>query len=80
VNDYSTSAVKLEWPDAEDNVGVTGYRIYLDDELVESVDADENQVILTDLDEGTEYTFYVKARDAEGNYSTRLSETFTTED
>jgi hypothetical protein len=57
----------LRWISSTDNVGVTGYNIYKDDELVdETTDTTYNA---TGLIETTQYSFYVKAKDAMDNLS-----------
>lgn len=71
--------VTVRWPDAEDNVGVTAYKVYKDGQLYKTLDDDVNKVRISGLDEDTEYTFKVRAVDAAGNLSDSLEDTYTTD-
>ncbi len=65
------------WDEAEDNVGVTDYRIYLGGRLLGTTEAAEYAV--TSLTAGTTYAVKVEAGDAAGNWTTNgPSVTFTT--
>lgn len=79
VSQSSSGIVTLVWPEADDNAGVTAYKIYQDGKLIKTVDGDTTNINVTGLDDGTEYTFKVKAADAAGNLSSGLSKTFTTD-
>ena len=79
-SEITDSEVTLEWPEAEDNVEVTRYRLYQDGSLIETLDADETSITVASLEEDTEYTFKVKAGDAKGNWSETLSVKITTEE
>ena len=73
------TTAQIEWTAATDNVGVTHYKIYVNNELVETVLAEETALILEDLDENASYTVVIKAVDAAGNESVQNpSTTFTT--
>ncbi|WP_393101120.1 discoidin domain-containing protein [Streptomyces sp. LN325] len=64
----SGSDVKLTWQASSDNVKVTGYDVYANDQLVKSVAGD----VLTYTDTpsaAATVTYYVKAKDAAGNVS-----------
>ncbi|MEU8951153.1 discoidin domain-containing protein [Streptomyces sp. NPDC048489] len=64
----SGSDVKLTWQASNDNVKVTGYDVYANDQLVKSVAGD----VLTYTDTpsaAATVTYYVKAKDAAGNVS-----------
>jgi endonuclease I/chitodextrinase len=71
INLVSTGAtqttVSLAWTASSDNIGVTGYDIYVDNVLKTSVST--NSATVTGLTPGTEYSFYVVAKDAAGNRS-----------
>jgi hypothetical protein len=62
--------VTLTWSEAEDNVGVTGYRVYRGSELLTTVAGETLSYTVTGLSAGTSYTFKVEAGDAAGNWST----------
>ncbi|MFF7386076.1 discoidin domain-containing protein [Streptomyces griseoluteus] len=64
----SGSDVKLTWQASSDNVKVTGYDVYADNQLVKSVAGDV--LTYTDTPAATAtVTYYVKAKDAAGNVS-----------
>ncbi|WP_197029760.1 fibronectin type III domain-containing protein [Brevibacillus borstelensis] len=73
VSDITQTSVKLSWPSATDNVGVAGYRIYVDDFEYKTVDVSENLSIVTGLMAETSYLFKVTAYDEAGNESTALT-------
>ncbi len=63
----SGSQINLSWTASTDNVGVTGYEVYRDNNLV-------NTVTTTSYGDGslsaaTTYEYFIKARDAAGNIS-----------
>ncbi len=60
-------AIDLSWSAAEDNVGVTEYRIRRDGELIAIVE--EAAYEDGGLEAGTSYTYEVRAADAAGNLS-----------
>ncbi|MGA5322573.1 discoidin domain-containing protein [Streptomyces seoulensis] len=60
--------VKLTWQASSDNVKVTGYDVYADNQVVKSVAGDV--LTYTDTPSATAtVTYYVKAKDAAGNVS-----------
>lgn len=61
------TSIDLMWRAATDDVGVTGYRVYRDGQLVRSTSA--TRVMDTGLTAGTEYRYTVRALDAAGNES-----------
>ncbi|GIP30820.1 S-layer homology domain-containing protein [Paenibacillus sp. J2TS4] len=73
VSDVTQTSVKLSWPSATDNVGVTGYRIYVDDFEYKTAGGNENALIVNDLTAETSYTFKVTAYDEAGNESAGLT-------
>lgn len=75
----SDGVITVEWPDAEDNVGVTSYKFYKDGQLFKTLDNDVNKVRISGLDTNTEYTFKVRAVDAAGNLSDKLEDTYLTD-
>ncbi|RTE11254.1 S-layer homology domain-containing protein [Paenibacillus whitsoniae] len=60
----------LTWTEATDEVGVTQYRIYNGSSLIATVDGSARSYTVTELQEGTSYTFSVQAGDAEDNWTT----------
>jgi len=63
-------SVTLTWSAATDNVGVTRYRLYQDEQLIQTLESDTRSYTVTGLEPGTEYTFSVQAGDAADNWST----------
>ncbi|WP_181592526.1 fibronectin type III domain-containing protein [Paenibacillus sp. YN15] len=60
-------SVSLVWSGATDNVGVTGYNVYVDGVLTATTE--EETVELTGLEPLTLYTIAIRAFDAQGNES-----------
>lgn len=67
----TTSSLQLNWSASTDNIGVTGYDVYMNGSLKVSVTS--TSTTITGLTSGTTYSFYVKAKDAAGNYSSNSS-------
>ena len=76
----TTTTVKVEWKASTDNVEVTGYNVYADGKLAETVKGDVLTAELKDLKAGTEYTIEVEAFDAAGNKSEKASVKATTKE
>jgi len=66
-SNVTQTTVDLSWTAATDNVGVTGYDVYKNGVLLGSTTSNSAQI--TGLTANTNYTFYVKAKDAAGNIS-----------
>ncbi len=64
----SGTTIKLQWDDSIDNVGVTGYDIYRDGNLLTNA-GPGTTFNDTGLTPGTEYHYQVKAKDAADNIS-----------
>lgn len=62
--------VTLQWTAAQDNIGVTAYKIYRDGEELAIVAGDELSYVATNLSNGQSYTFAVEAVDGFNNSST----------
>ncbi|MFD0715900.1 S-layer homology domain-containing protein [Paenibacillus sp. GCM10027626] len=78
VSNVTQTGVKLSWPEAQDNVSVAGYRIYVDGVERMSVSKQVLEQQIANLTPNQTYTFTVKSYDAAGNESVGLSETATT--
>lgn len=65
----TTSSVTLNWTASTDNVGVTGYAIYVNNTLKTNVTG--TTASIPGLTASTAYSFYVIAKDAAGNSSTK---------
>lgn len=63
------TSVDLAWNASTDNVGVTGYDIYVNGQNRQSADGTATSATVAGLTTGTEYAFKVLARDAKGNQS-----------
>lgn len=78
VSDVTLTTAKLSWPSATDNAGVSGYRIYVNDNERETVSGSVYGATLRELTDNTTYTFKIVAFDAAGNDSAALSGQATT--
>ncbi|WP_341300612.1 S-layer homology domain-containing protein [Lysinibacillus sp. FSL H8-0500] len=80
VNVKDQTTVEVHWQEAMDNVGVTNYLVYVNDQLISTVEAPTTSITLDKLTENTAYHVVVKAVDAAGNESVQSPEiTFTTQ-
>jgi endonuclease I/chitodextrinase len=70
-SNITSSSLTLTWTASTDNVGVTGYDVYMDVTLKTSVTG--TTASITGLAASTSYAFYVKAKDAAGNNSAASS-------
>lgn len=79
VSDITASSATISWTASTDNEAVTGYDVYVNDALYETVTSGTS-LSMSDLTENTEYTVKVRAFDAAGNTSAFNTEkSFTTE-
>lgn len=67
VTNVGVNTLALNWNAATDNVGVSGYNVYVNGEYRTFVQG--TSVNLTGLFANTQYSFYVQAKDAAGNTS-----------
>lgn len=74
----SSSAIKLMWTSSTDNVGVTGYHIYRDNNKIQTLYGAETTFTDILLDSETSYSYSVQAFDAAGNTSERTNESTAT--
>jgi endonuclease I/chitodextrinase len=63
----TSNSVSLSWTGSTDNIGVTGYNVYMNSVLKTTVSGTTTTV--TGLTASTAYSFYVVAKDAAGNSS-----------
>lgn len=70
-SNITTTSVDLDWSVSTDNVGVTGYKVYIDG--VNPVTVAGTGTTISGLSEYTSYTFTVSAMDATGNESSQSS-------
>jgi hypothetical protein len=76
VKQATRSSISIGWAAANDNVGVTGYRVYLDDAA--KGDTPSTEFTLDGLECGHDYGIAVDAVDAVGNRSGKTSIRATT--
>ncbi len=67
--DIGATFLTLTWDEAQDNVGVSTYRVFRDDVLEDTVTGDKTSLAVTGLSLNTAYSFKVEAGDAAGNWS-----------
>lgn len=72
VTNVTSGSLRLSWNPSTDNVGVAGYRVFLDGELRDTVTT--TALNLTGLSADTHYRLAVSAFDAAGNVSVRSAE------
>jgi endonuclease I/chitodextrinase len=68
-NNQTTTTIDLSWSASTDNVGVTGYNIYINGALKTQTNTTSKQ--LTNLTPGTSYAIEVEAKDQYNNKSTK---------
>ncbi|UII28632.1 M4 family metallopeptidase [Fulvivirga maritima] len=78
INDITQVSAQVRWTTATDNVGVSGYEVYLNDEL--QAFTPEKSYLLKDLQSGTSYQVAIKAKDKAGNISEPGIRNFSTLD
>ena len=72
-----TNSITLNWNASTDNVGVTGYRLYMDGNQVAEVNA--QSYVFSGLQPDTGYSLGVQALDAAGNVSSITSQAAQTD-
>jgi chitodextrinase len=77
-NSITQTTATINWNNSTDNIAVTGYKVYLNNSLHNTVST--NSINLTGLSATTSYTVGVQAFDAAGNYSAINSTNFSTID
>jgi chitinase len=65
----SSNSVSLAWTGSTDNVGVTGYEVFVGAGTSPAITSTTASATVSGLQANTTYTFTVKARDAAGNRS-----------
>lgn len=70
-SNVTSTSLTLSWTASTDNVGVTGYDVYMNGSLKTSVTGSTSSI--TGLTASTTYSFTVKAKDAAGNSSANSS-------
>ncbi len=63
----SNNYIKLTWKESTDNIAVTGYQIFVNDDLLATVP--DNNYLITGLKDSTSYKFRLKSQDDAGNTS-----------
>lgn len=67
ISGKTTNSISLTWNASTDNVAVTSYDVYMNGSLKSNVTS--TSTTITGLNPSTNYSFYVKAKDAAGNAS-----------
>ena len=71
LNNISLNAITVSWTASKDNIGVTGYNVYLNGIL--TTQTTNTSATITDLNTNTTYSFTVVAKDLINNRSTASS-------
>ena len=66
-NGTTSNSVSLSWTASADNIGVTGYNVYMNSTLKTTVTG--TTITISGLTASTAFSFFVKAKDAAGNIS-----------
>ncbi|WP_230986468.1 fibronectin type III domain-containing protein [Cohnella fermenti] len=77
-SNISATGLTLNWPAAIDGDGVTAYRIYRDNTLLDSVSGSVYSYNATGLSPDTSYTFAVESGNGSGHWSRKLTVPVTT--
>jgi PQQ-dependent dehydrogenase (s-GDH family) len=72
-SNITTNSFTLSWTASTDNVGVTGYDIYQNGVKINATNITATSYAVTGLSASTTYSYYVKAKDAAGNFSANSS-------
>ena len=75
ISDYGNSSVTVAWDEAGDNVKISGYDVFANDEKVRY--STSFYAIINNFKKPGEYQIEVKARDYAGNYSSGNSVVYT---
>ena len=70
LNDIDFSSINISWSASSDNIGVTGYNIYVDDVLTAQTASSITNTTISNLSTNTSYNFAVIAKDLINNRST----------
>ena len=68
-SNVTQTSVTLSWNASSDNVGVTGYDVFMNDALLGTTTGTSSNI--TGLSASSTYSFYVKAKDNAGNISAK---------
>ncbi|MDN3691862.1 endonuclease [Chryseobacterium tructae] len=71
VSSKTSNSISLAWNASTDNVGVSGYNVYMNGSLKTTVSS--TSATISGLNPSTTYSFYVVAKDAAGNSSSNSS-------
>lgn len=71
ISGKTSSSISLAWNASTDNVGVTGYNVYMNGSLQTTTSS--TSTTISGLTPSTTYSFYVVAKDAAGNSSSNSS-------
>ena len=70
LNNITVNSINVSWTGSNDNIGVTGYNIYLDDILIAQTSSSITNTTITNLSTNTNYNFTIVAKDLINNSST----------
>jgi chitodextrinase len=78
VTDYTSNSISLSWTASTDNVGVTGYELYRNNALIQTLAATATSFTDPNLQPSTLYQYQIRAADAAANKSAFASISQTT--
>lgn len=76
--EVTETSIAISWPVADDDFGLKTYLIFIDGQTVDSTNSWNTSYNATGLEEGTIYSFAIRARDNWGNLSEALEAGFST--
>lgn len=78
-SNITESSLTLNWTASTDNVGVTGYRIFQNNQQIDQTGNNNTSYNITNLTAASTYSYFVRAVDAAGNESSNSNtQTITT--
>lgn len=69
LSEIGENSLTIQWPSADDNLGINSFQIYQDDKLIKTVSGTTNQLMLSNLLPGHSYHYRVEAGDLAGNWT-----------
>jgi endonuclease I/chitodextrinase len=70
LSDIAFSSINISWSASSDNIGVTGYNVYVDDVLTAQTASSITNTTISNLSTNTSYNFAIIAKDLINNRST----------
>ena len=69
LNNITFNSINISWSASSDNIGVTGYNVYIDDVLTSQTSSSITNTTISNLSTNTDYNFTIVAKDLINNRS-----------